>query len=388
VAEQGSKGFARGGEAAEVLPVEDASLLEPVPEHSYRMLIVDDDELVLGACARTLRADTRVIDTAQSAAQALELIGQHEYAVVLTDYRMAGLDGIELCERVRLRSPDTICVLVTGHADMQLALSAINRAGVFRFLTKPWERGELRASISQACDQYRMVREHRFLAAQLERRNNELHGLNRELDREVQRRTSELLLGLINALDLRDTETQGHSRRVALYARRLAEQLRLPKGVVLDVERGALLHDIGKIGVSDAILHKPDKLTDEEWVVMRRHAVHGYEILRDIEFLGNARLVVRNHHERYDGQGYPEGLTGEDIPIGARIFAVIDTYDAMTSDRPYRKALPAQVACEEIRKNMGKQFDPKCALAFLEIPQAERDELRRRVAESERAGLE
>jgi len=129
VADLARKQSDRGGEEAELLQVEDASLLEPVPEHSYRMLIVDDDELVLGACARTLRADTRIIDTAGSAAQALELVGQHEYAVVLTDYRMAGLDGIELCERVRLRSPDTVCVLVTGHADMQVALSAINRAG-------------------------------------------------------------------------------------------------------------------------------------------------------------------------------------------------------------------------------------------------------------------
>jgi HD-GYP domain-containing protein (c-di-GMP phosphodiesterase class II) len=154
------------------------------------------------------------------------------------------------------------------------------------------------------------------------------------------------------------------------------------------VERGALLHDIGKIGVSDTILLKPGKLTDEEWVEMRKHSMHGHEILRGIEFLGNARLVVRSHHERFDGKGYPDGLAGARIPIGARIFAVIDTYDAMTSDRPYRKALPASVAREEIVKQSGTQFDPACADAFLGIPQPELDALREEVASRETAGLD
>jgi putative nucleotidyltransferase with HDIG domain len=281
-----------------------------------------------------------------------------------------------------------VCILVTGHADIQVALSAINRAGVFRFLTKPWAREDLLMSVVQACDHHRIVREHGDFSRMLGRRNLELAELNRQLDAEVQRRTSELLLGLINALDLRDTETQGHSRRVALYARRLAEQMRLNATDLRDVERGALLHDIGKIGVSDTILLKPGKLTDEEWVEMRKHSMHGHEILRGIEFLGNARLVVRSHHERFDGKGYPDGLAGARIPIGARIFAVIDTYDAMTSDRPYRKALPASVAREEIVKQSGTQFDPACADAFLGIPQPELDALREEVASRETAGLD
>jgi putative nucleotidyltransferase with HDIG domain len=361
--------------------------LDAVPTQ-YRVLVVDDDDLVLPVIERTLRAESLVIDAVREPAAALRLISEEEYAVVLTDFRMAGMNGIELCERVRRRSPDTICVLLTGHADLQMALSAINRAGVFRFLTKPWARGELRAAVSQACEQYRMTRELRFFGQMLERRNEQLHLLNQLLDREVQRRTGELLLGLINALDLRDNETQGHSRRVALYARRLAEQLGLTRGDILDVERGALLHDIGKIGVSDRILLKPGKLTDEEWHEMRKHALHGFEILRGIDFLGNARQVVRNHHERFDGAGYPDKLAGEGIPIGARIFAVIDTYDAMTSDRPYRKALPPAVAREEIVKQSGCQFDPECAAAFLKIDQPELDKLRAKVATSEHAGLD
>jgi putative nucleotidyltransferase with HDIG domain len=175
---------------------------------------------------------------------------------------------------------------------------------------------------------------------------------------------------------------------VALYARQLAQQMGLCAAEVRDVERGALLHDIGKIGVSDTILLKPGKLTEGEWVDMRKHPLHGYEILRGIEFLGNARLVVRSHHERFDGQGYPDRLAAEGIPVGARIFAVIDTYDAMTSDRPYRKALPPSVAREEILKQRGTQFHPACADLFLALPQSELDALRTGVARSDLAGVE
>jgi putative nucleotidyltransferase with HDIG domain len=353
-----------------------------------RILAVDDDPMLLRAVERTLRDPRRELDLAESGAQALDLLSQHEYAVLITDFRMPDMDGIELCEHVRRRSPNTVSILVTGHADVQVTLSAINRAEVFRFVTKPWEREDLLMAVIQACDHHRIVREHADFSRLLGRRNLELAELNRKLDAEVQRRTGELLLGLINALDLRDTETQGHSRRVALYARRLAEQMRLGKDDLRDVERGALLHDVGKIGVSDTILLKPGKLTEEEWVEMRKHSLYGYEILRGIEFLGNARLVVRSHHERFDGKGYPDGLAHESIPIGARIFAVIDTYDAMTSDRPYRKALPAAVAREEIQKQIGAQFDPSCADAFLGIQQPELDDLRVKVDTSHMAGLE
>jgi putative nucleotidyltransferase with HDIG domain len=353
-----------------------------------RILAVDDDAALLRATERALRDPRRLLDVADSSARALDLLSQNEYAVLVTDIRMPDMDGIELCEHARRRSPNTVCIIVTGHADMDIALSAINRAGVFRFLTKPWEREDLLMAVVQACDHHRVVREHADFSRLIGRRNLELAELNRKLDVEVQRRTGHLLLGLINALDLRDTETQGHSRRVALYARRLAEQMHVGAEDVRDVERGALLHDIGKIGVSDTILLKPGKLTDEEWVEMRKHALHGYEILRGIEFLGNARLVVRSHHERFDGKGYPDGLAKESIPIGARIFAVIDTYDAMTSDRPYRKALSASVAREEILKQTGAQFDPACADAFLGIPQPDLDDMREQVATNDAAGLE
>jgi len=360
----------------------------PLPASVRRALYVDDDPLVLRAVRRALSNTGITVETAESAEAGLGLLEDQEFPVVVSDYRMPGQNGIQFLERVRHAWPDTVCILVSGQADVDTVANAINRVGLFRFLVKPWDVQDLKNAIRHGCDHFDLLRENRSLARALEQKNTALREVNLRLDKEVQRRTAELLLGLLNALDLRDTETQGHSRRVALYARRLAEELVLPPDEIVEVERGALLHDIGKIGVSDTILLKPGKLTPEEWNEMRRHTMYGFEILRLMDFLGKARLVVRNHHERFDGKGYPDALSGEEVYIGARIFAVIDTYDAMTSDRPYRKALPASAAREELTKHRGSQFDPRCVDAFLAIPQPDLDELRDRVTASGEAGVD
>jgi len=192
------------------------------------------------------------------------------------------------------------------------------------------------------------------------------------------------LAALSGALDLRDNETEGHARRVTRYSVRIAQEMGFADASMVPIERGALMHDIGKIGVPDSILLKPGKLTDEEWEVMRTHPNLGYRMIRNIGFLSDAAPVVLHHHERYDGGGYPDGLAGEDIPIGARIFAIADTFDAMTSDRPYRKALSYEVAREELEKCAGSQFDPGAVAAFCAVPPDEWDQIRERV-ESELA---
>lgn len=358
----------------------------PNPDHN--VLYVDDEPLILRAVQRALRDSELCVDVASSAEQGLRMLEEKRYAVVAADYRMPGLDGIQFFEKVRRLWPDTVRVLITGQGDFELALKAINRAELFRFLTKPWEANDLRSTLERGCLQHRLVRENQQLTCLLETKNAELIRVNERLDGEVQRRTSDLLAGLLNALDLRDTETQWHSRRVALYSRRLAQELALSPDEQLTVERGALLHDLGKIGVSDTILLKPGKLTEDEWAEMRKHTIYGYQMLKNIDFLGNARMLVRSHHERHDGRGYPDGLSGENIYIGARIFAVIDTYDAMTSDRPYRKALPPEVAHEEIVKNRGSQFDPKIVDAFIRIPQEDLDEIQHRAQHEASAGLD
>jgi putative nucleotidyltransferase with HDIG domain len=175
------------------------------------------------------------------------------------------------------------------------------------------------------------------------------------------------LEALVLALDARDRETKGHSLRVAAYAMTIARQLGVEEGSPewVDMQRGALLHDVGKIGVPDFILHKPGPLTPEEWEDMKRHPRIGHEMLRDISFLAGAASIVKAHHERFDGKGYPKGLMGDEIPLGARIFTIADAFDAMTSDRPYRKALTIEMAREEIVKHSGTQFDPRAVQAFL-----------------------
>jgi putative nucleotidyltransferase with HDIG domain len=194
----------------------------------------------------------------------------------------------------------------------------------------------------------------------------------------VQKRTMDVLNGLVSALDLRDTETQNHSRRVSLYAALVAERLGVRGTELLDIERGALLHDIGKIGVRDSILLKPDKLTPEEWVEMRRHPELGYRLLEGIEFLTNARQVVLHHQEHYDGSGYPAGLRGEQICLGARIFAVVDALDAMTCDRRYRRSISFHDSRREIHRCANSQFDPRVVETFLTISEEEFWEIRNR----------
>ncbi len=177
----------------------------------------------------------------------------------------------------------------------------------------------------------------------------------------------ETLKALSSALDLRDNETEGHAQRVTRITARIAQEMGYADDVLVEIVRGALLHDMGKIGIPDGILLKPDRLTDDEWTIMRTHAELGYQMIRNIRFLAGSAPIVRHHHERYDGRGYPAGLVGDDIPIGARIFAVADTFDAMTSDRPYRKALTYEASRDEILRCSGSQFDPKVVDSFCQI---------------------
>ncbi len=192
-------------------------------------------------------------------------------------------------------------------------------------------------------------------------------GLTLENLRLTSREYRSIMQVLCSALDMRDSATEGHSQRVARMAALVAQRIGLPRPEIKRIEQAAALHDIGKIGVSDAVLSKPGPLTDDEWVEMRRHPLLGYEIVADIEALQHAAQIIHCHHERYDGRGYPRGLKGEEIPIGARIFAVVDSYDAMTSHRPYRRARSHEDAMEEIMRNAGTQFDPTAVQAFVEV---------------------
>lgn len=319
---------------------------------SYQILFVDDDPAVCRAFGRTLADAGCAVDFAPRAEPALERLADHCFDVVVADLQMPGMSGLELLERARQVTPETRRVLLSGQCDLSSAIDAVNRAAVDQLILKPWSPEELRARIRTVAQAARREDEERRLA------------------------TSRLLDALVCALDMRDSETQWHSRRVAAYARHLGEAFGLRGPALVDVERGALLHDIGKIGVSDLILHKPSPLNEVEWTEMRRHPALGYEMLRHIDFLSEARLIVLQHQERWDGTGYPSGLRGKEICVGARIFHIVDAYDAITSDRPYRGAQDHAAARAEIVRCAGVQFDPELVGVFCRVSAEEWSRLR------------
>ena len=345
-----------------------------------RVLYVDDEPSLCRAFARLFRQDANmVVATAGSPQEALAMLRCQQFDVIVSDLRMPGMSGIELLATGRRLHPEMRRLLVSGFADFDSALDAINEVGVDRMLTKPWDIGELRSAVHGAAEHAFLQRENIRMTAELRRRGEELAEINHSLDALVEERTSNLLDGLVSALDMRDSETQWHSRRVGRYARRLAEEFGITGRELDDIERGATLHDIGKIGVRDAVLLKPGPLDEQEWVEMKRHPALGNEILKGIAFLDRARLIPLHHQEKFNGGGYPAGLKGEEICIGARIFAVVDTYDAITSDRPYRKSSSYEIARSEIQKCTGTQLDPAVVTVWMSIPQSVWEKIRQEV---------
>ncbi|HVI96977.1 MAG TPA: HD domain-containing phosphohydrolase [Anaeromyxobacter sp.] len=341
-----------------------------------RVLVVDDDDLILKALARILESSGFEARCYVSPEEALAHMEADAPVVVISDYMMPSMDGITFLKHARVRYPSAVRILCTAAEDFRVALQAVNSGEVFRIVSKPWHQQELISTVAQAAEAGRLHRENDRLTAEVQRQNGQLREINLRLEEMVRARTQALLEGLIAALDYRDAETQWHSRRVSLYARRLAQQLGIPEPDLTVVEHGALLHDIGKIGVRDRVLLKPGPLTTDEWTEMKRHPELGWALLQRVDYLRPASSIVMQHQEKWDGSGYPTGLKGDAIVIGARIFHVVDTLDAMTSDRPYRKARPFSDAREEIRRCAGTQFDPSVVDAFLAVPPEDWERIR------------
>ncbi len=341
-----------------------------------RLLIVDDEVEVRGVL-HDLLSGTYECGQAASAEDALAQLREQDYQLVISDITMSGMSGLEMIPHVKVVSPDTVIVMISGMQTIESAINAL-RLGAFDYLMKPFDLRQAEAAVARALEHHELI---------VAKRRYENH-----LEELVAQRTAELdealgslenayrstLQALTAALETRDAETHGHSERVVTFSLRLGREYGLTGPQMKALEFGSLLHDIGKIGVPDAILRKPAKLTDEEWVRMREHPVHGQQILRGIKFLEGAARVVAQHHEKWDGSGYPLGLKGEDVDICARIFSVADAFDAITSDRVYRQGRPYAAAAQELNEWSGRQFDPKVVDAFHRVPQEDWDELRRR----------
>jgi putative nucleotidyltransferase with HDIG domain len=334
-----------------------------------RILVVDDEEPIREIVASMLGTAGYACKQAGSGMEALAVLNSGEdFELMLSDLMMADLDGIGLLERTKEKYPDMPVVMVTAVHDISVALAAI-RNGAYDYLLKPFEREQLLNTVSRALENRRLKVENRNYQTNLESlvkaRTDQVQATLRELERSYDM----TLEALGDALDMKDSETEGHSRRVTAYTIVIARAMGLPPEQIPTIARGAFLHDIGKLAIPDAILCKPSKLTTEEMAIMKEHCFKGYQIVKKIPFLVEACEIVYSHQERYDGTGYPRGLKGEEIPLGARIFSVADTLDAMTVNRVYRPAQSYQAAREEIVRWSGRQFDPDVVKAFVEIPE-------------------
>ena len=342
---------------------------------SPRILIVDDEVEITEILADLLSEDYQCV-RAGSAEQALSQLTGNQFQLVISDITMPGMSGLEMIPHVKELSPDTVVVMISGMQTVESAIGAL-RLGAFDYLMKPFDLRQVEAVVKRALEHYELV-----VAKQ--RYENHLEELVEQRTAELDRALNSLegayrstLKALTAALETRDSETHGHSERVVTYSLRLGREYGLNSEQMKSLEFGSLLHDIGKIGVPDSILRKPAKLTEEEWVRMREHPVHGQQILRGIEFLQGAARVVAQHHEQWDGSGYPLGLRGEEIDICARIFAVADAFDAITSDRVYRRGKSYEAAAQELDDWAGRQFDPKIVEAFHRVPKEDWEELHR-----------
>ncbi len=320
------------------------------------ILIVDDNAANRDTLEALLTSLGHELRFAQSGEEALKKAIALPPDLILLDVNMPGMDGFEVCEKLRADSKlsGVAIVITTSLDDKASKLKGIN-AGADDFITKPIDGMEIRARVKMIL---RLNRYRKSLQQQdeIQRAHNEL-----------QDAYEETLKGWVRALDARDTETELHSRRVTLLTKSVAGQAGIADQDLEDVRRGALLHDIGKIAVPDHILLKPGPLTDAEWVIMRTHPKAAYDILKPIKHLANSLDIPYCHHERWDGAGYPRGLKGDAIPLSARIFAIIDVWDALLSDRPYRKAWKREKVIEHIRENSGTHFDPVLADLFLKM---------------------
>ncbi len=330
------------------------------------ILIVDDEEMIRDLLTSALHLEKYNCHQAANVDDAFIILSHQQIDLVISDIMMPGRSGVELLRDLKKVDPDIAVLMITGLSDMNTAMECIH-LGADDYITKPFGVNRVVLTVKNLIERRCLAIEKKNYQVSLEFKvTKQTEQIRKTID-ELSSAYDNTLTALVRALDAREKEVGSHSERVRSYTVLLAKKLGIAGKELEELAKGALLHDIGKIGISDNILLKPGKLDESEWIEMRRHPQVGYAILSEIDFLKRPTEIILGHHERFDGTGYPNQLKGSQIPVGSRIFALVDTLDAMTSDRPYRRALPFEAVAKEVIKYRGTQFDPEIADLFLSI---------------------
>ncbi|HEX7415719.1 MAG TPA: HD domain-containing phosphohydrolase [Smithellaceae bacterium] len=363
--------------------------LKPVKQR-HSILIVDDEESILSAFKRILADEDYEIHTARNGLEGLNKLraAQKPFSLIISDQRMPVMNGVQFFTQAKDIFPDAVRILLTGYADTEAIIDAINKGGVHLYFTKPWREEELLFHIKQSLSKTELLVENKRLAELIKKQNEELLDLNKTLKEKIEEKTSALLAraeelkasyekaqmildGTVKTMskivETRDPYTSGHEAQVAIISCKIAKEMGLSENQIEAINVAATLHDIGKISVPSEILTKPGHLSDLEMEIIKTHCQVAYDILKTIKFPYPVADIILQHHERIDGSGYPRGLKGGDILLEARIIGTADVIDAMASHRPYRPALGVGVAMEEIVKCKGTIYDPSVVDACLEI---------------------
>ncbi len=339
----------------------------PLPSSGVTRVLIVDDEISTRKLLAAMLGDAGVLcKTAACVEEGLKVLETESVDAVLSDLQMPGISGMAFLAEVRPRYRHLAFLMITGMDDIRVGIEAMKR-GADDYLVKPLQVEIVIASLERALEKKRLEQEldnyRQHLEEMVKKRIAQLETALCQVERSYE----DTLKALGAAVDLRDSETAGHSHRVTLYSAKLAKESGATERELKTIAMGAWLHDIGKLAIPDAILLKPGALTEEEWIIMQSHARLGFDLVKRIPFLAEAAEIILAHHERCDGSGYPRGLKTVDIPMGARIFAVADTVDAMTSDRPYRSAHSFEEAQDEIRRGSGSRYDTRVASVFLSV---------------------
>lgn len=333
---------------------------EEINQNRERILIVDDEDVLADLLKEIATEEGFASESVSNGIECLEKFRDGDfYDVVLLDIHMPRLGGIETLRRLKKLYPDISIIIITASKEFEYARLAL-KEGAYDYIVKPFENSNVKSVISRAVERSRLI--------------NDIKDYEENLERKVTTQANQLislyadtLEAMISALDMRECETGRHSYRVTEYTLILAKSFGVPRSDLINMAKGALLHDIGKIGIPDHILLKPGKLTDHEYEIMRKHPVYGYNLLKRFKFLEQAAEIVLSHHENFDGSGYPHQMSGREIPLGARIFSVVDTFDAMTTGRSYRQAISFEESIDFITQSSGSQFDPDVIKVFIQI---------------------